>query len=113
VKVNCRPPLAVVQKRTYAEQKRRKRISFLAEIEEPDSYQNAYHGHCYYFEHGVGSGAISDRARSAWQRASFRKCAVGQQRSEHAKHNGKPAKYEHYLILMRSQLTATLTLNGG
>jgi hypothetical protein len=27
----CRPPLAVVQKRTYAEQKRRKRISFLAE----------------------------------------------------------------------------------
>jgi hypothetical protein len=72
-----RPPLAVVQKSTYAEQKRCKRISFRAEIEEPDSDQNAYHGHGYYFEHGVGSGAISDRAPSAWQRASFHKCAVG------------------------------------
>jgi hypothetical protein len=55
----------------------------------------------------------ANRAQSAWQRASFRKCAVGQQHSEHAKQNGKPAKYEHYLILTRSQQTATLTLNGG
>ena len=48
-----RPPLAVVQKSTDAEQKRRKRVSFLAEIEEPDSDQNAYHGHGYNFEHGT------------------------------------------------------------
>jgi hypothetical protein len=108
----CRPPLAVVQKSTDAEQKRRKRISFLAEIEEPDSDQNAYSGHGYDFEHWKRRGS-ADRARNAWQRASFRKCAVGQQHSEHAKHNRKPAQYEHYLLLMRSQLTATLTLNGG
>jgi hypothetical protein len=36
----------------------------------------------------------ADNARSAWQRASFRKCAIGQQHSEHAEQNGKPAKYE-------------------
>jgi hypothetical protein len=56
----CRPPLAVVQKSTDAEQKRRKRISFLAEIEEPDSDQNAYHGHGYNFEHSVRSGTFSE-----------------------------------------------------
>jgi hypothetical protein len=61
----CRPPLAVVQKSTDAEQKRRKRISFLAEIEEPDSDQNAYHGHGYNFEHGVRSGAVQRIARGA------------------------------------------------
>jgi hypothetical protein len=33
--------------------------------------------------------------------------------SDHAKQDGKPAKYEHYLIPMRSQLTATRTLNSG
>ena len=60
----CRPP-AVVQKSTDAEQKRRKRISFLAEIEEPDSDQNAYHGHGYNFEHGVRSGAVQRTARGA------------------------------------------------
>jgi hypothetical protein len=54
----CRPPLAVVQKGTDADQKRRQRVSFLAEIEEPDSDQNAYHGHGYNFEHGVESGAV-------------------------------------------------------
>jgi hypothetical protein len=52
--------LAVVQKSTYAEQKRRKRISFLAEIEEPDSDQNAYHGHGYNFEHGVRLARFSE-----------------------------------------------------
>ena len=60
----CRPP-AVVQKSTDAEQKRRKRISFLAEIEESDSDQNAYHGHGYNFEHGVRSGAVQRIARGA------------------------------------------------
>ena len=61
----CRPPLAVVQKSTDAEQKRRKRISFLAEIEEPYSDQNAYHGHGYNFEHGVRSGTVQRIARGA------------------------------------------------
>jgi len=55
----CRPLQAVVQKGTDAEQKRRKRISFLAEIEEPDSDQNAYHDHGDDFEHGVRSGRFS------------------------------------------------------
>jgi hypothetical protein len=36
----------------------------------------------------------------------FSQCAVGQQHSEHAKQNGKPAKYEHYLILMRANYNA-------
>jgi hypothetical protein len=40
----CRPSLAIVQMGTDAEQKRSKRIGFLAEIEQPDSDQNAYHG---------------------------------------------------------------------
>jgi hypothetical protein len=61
----CRPPFAVIQKSSDAEQERRKRISFLAEIEESDSEQNAYHDDGYNFEHGIGSGAGStDRARS-------------------------------------------------
>ena len=55
----CRPPLAIVQKGADAEQKRRKRISFLAEIEEPDSDQNAYYDHGDDFEHGVRSGRFS------------------------------------------------------
>ena len=64
----CRPLLAVVQKGTDAEQKRRKRISFLAEIEEPDSAKNAYHDHGYNFEHCLAcqrrAGAvISNQAR--------------------------------------------------
>jgi hypothetical protein len=104
--------LAVVEKNTDAEQKGRKRISCLADVEEPDSDQNAYHDHGYDFEHGVGSGSSADRS-GAWQTASLRKSAIGPQYREPAKQNGKPAKYEHYLIRARTQLTATLTLNGG
>jgi len=55
----CRPLLAGVHKSTDAEQKGRKRISFLADIEEPDSDQNAYHDHGDDFEHGVRSGRFS------------------------------------------------------
>jgi len=50
--------LAVIEESTDAKQNGRKRISFLAEIEEPDSDQNAYYDHGYNFEHGVGSGAV-------------------------------------------------------
>jgi hypothetical protein len=39
--------------------KRGKRIGFLAEIEEPDSGENAYHDHGYNFEHGVRSARFS------------------------------------------------------
>jgi len=108
----CRLSLAVVQKGTDAEQECRQRVSLPAEIEEPDSDQNAYCGHGYNFEHGVRSGS-ADRVQSPGQRASLRKFAVGPEHSEHAKHDGKPAKYEHYPILMRLQLTATLNLNSG
>jgi hypothetical protein len=57
--------LAVVQNSTDAEQKRGKPIGFLAEIEEPDSAENAYHDDGYNFEHGVGSGAVQRIARGA------------------------------------------------
>jgi hypothetical protein len=40
------------------------------------------------------------------------KNAVGPQHRGHAEQHGKPAKYEHYLILVRLPLTATLILNG-
>ena len=71
----CRPPLAVVQKSTYAEQKRRKRIGFLANIEEPDSDQNDYHGHGYYFEHGVRSSAVPSAMKKFIQSRPRRLCA--------------------------------------
>jgi hypothetical protein len=91
--------LAAVEKHTDAEQKGRKRISCLADVEEPDSDQNADHDHGYDFEHGVGSGNSADRS-SAWQRqtASLRKSAIGPHDREHAKQNGKPAKYEHFIL---------------
>jgi hypothetical protein len=54
----CRPPLAVVQKGTDAEQKHGKRIRFPAEIEEPYSDQNAYHDDGYNFERDVVSGSV-------------------------------------------------------
>jgi hypothetical protein len=63
--------LAVIQKRTDAEQKRCKRISFLAEIEEPDSAENAYREHGYNFEHGVGGGVVQRIARGALGRGSL------------------------------------------
>jgi 4-oxalocrotonate tautomerase len=58
---------------------------------------------------------LIDSAREDWSfgNGEMRKCAISPQHPEDAKQNGKPAKYEHYLILTRSQLTATLTLNGG
>jgi hypothetical protein len=39
--------LAVIEESTDAEQNCRKRKSFPAEIEEPDSDQDAYHDHGY------------------------------------------------------------------
>jgi hypothetical protein len=104
--------LAVIEESTDAKQNGRKRISFLAEIEEPDSDQDAYHDHGYDFEHGVESGNSADRTR-ARQTVSLRKGSIGPQHREHAKQDGRPAKYEHCLILVRLRLTATLTLNGG
>jgi hypothetical protein len=62
--LGCRPLLAVVQKSSDAEQQPCKRISFLAEIEEPDSAENAYRDDGYNFEHGVG-GAVQPIARGA------------------------------------------------
>jgi len=50
--------LAGIHTSTDAEQKSRKRISFLADIEEPDSDQNTYHNHGDDFEHGVRSGTV-------------------------------------------------------
>jgi hypothetical protein len=41
----------VVKKSTNTEQQRRKRISLLAEVEEPDCGQNAYEDHSQNFEH--------------------------------------------------------------
>src|SRR5262245_65938875 len=61
----CRPLQAIIQKGTDAEQKGRKPISFLADIEEPDSDQNAYHDHGDDFEHGVRRGTVQRIARGA------------------------------------------------
>jgi hypothetical protein len=54
-----RPLLAVVQKSTDAEQERRECIGIPAEIEEPDSAENAYYDDGYNFEDGVGVARFS------------------------------------------------------
>jgi hypothetical protein len=109
----CRPP-AVVQKSTDAEQKRRKRISFLAEIEEPDSDQNAYHGHGYNFEHGVRSGAVQRIARGARRRGPlFANAPSANSIASTPSRTVNQPSASIIFILTRSQQTATLTLNGG
>ena len=63
----------VVQKSTDAEQKPCKRISFLADIEEPNSAENAYRDDGYNFEHSVGSARFSrSRAERPAQGLSLR-----------------------------------------
>jgi hypothetical protein len=107
-----RPLLAVVQKSTDAEQKRGKHIGFLAEIEEPDSAENAYHDHGYNFEHGVRSARFSGSQAERLAKGLSSQRRVGPYDRENAEQDGNPAKYKHYLIPMRVQETAMLMLNG-
>ena len=73
----CRPLQAVVQKGTDAEQQRRKRISFLAEIENPIPTKMPITTTAMILNMASEVAGSADRTRSVWPRASLRKCAVG------------------------------------